>query len=68
MTEVLAALAPGDLEVQMKQFKTEDLCVQNGITCLLLSDLWLKNNAHELVRHVTLKLYLLLQTRYEFND
>lgn len=63
LTEVLASLAPRDLEVQMKQFKAEDLHVQNDTTNLLSSDLWLKNNAHGVVNHATLWLYLLLQTQ-----
>lgn len=63
LTEVLASLAPRDLEVQMKQFKAEDLHVQNDTTNLLSSDLWLKNNGHGVVNHITLWLYLLLQTQ-----
>lgn len=54
LTEFLASLAPRDIEVQTKEFKAEDLHVPNDITSLLWSDLWLKNNAHGLVNHVTL--------------
>lgn len=64
LAEVLAFLAPSDLEVQMKQLKAEDLHVQNDTISILATDLWLKINAYDLVKHVTLWLPLLLQTSY----
>lgn len=62
LREVLAFITPGDLEINLKQFKAKVLRVQKDTITLLSSDLWLKDNAHDLVNHVTLQLHLLLQT------